>query len=50
MKITMDMMAPAMFAGLVLIMLVGFPVAFSLAALGFDPAEQPVDFSLYETI
>src|SRR5580765_8433388 len=35
MKITMDMMAPAMFAGLIVIMLVGFPVAFSLAALGF---------------
>ena len=28
------MMAPAMFAGLVIVMLIGFPVAFSLAALG----------------
>jgi len=32
--ITMDMMAPLMFAGLVFVMLIGFPVAFSLAALG----------------
>jgi TRAP-type mannitol/chloroaromatic compound transport system permease large subunit len=28
------LLAPAMFAGLVVFMLVGFPVAFSLAALG----------------
>ncbi len=32
--ITMQMMAPLMFAGLVGVMLIGFPVAFSLAALG----------------
>ena len=31
---TMDTFAPLMFAGLILIMLIGFPVAFSLAALG----------------
>jgi tripartite ATP-independent transporter DctM subunit len=31
---TMQAMAPLMFAGLICIMLVGFPVAFSLAALG----------------
>ena len=30
----MQNFAPLMFAGLVLIMLIGFPVAFSLAALG----------------
>ena len=35
MTITMDQMAPAMFAGMILVMLIGFPVAFSLAALGF---------------
>ena len=29
----MENFAPIMFAGLVLIMLIGFPVAFSLAAL-----------------
>ncbi len=32
--ITVEMMAPMMFAGLVIVMLIGFPVAFSLAALG----------------
>lgn len=32
--ITMQTMAPLMFAGLVFVMLIGFPVAFSLAALG----------------
>ncbi|MGD9943778.1 MAG: TRAP transporter large permease subunit [Burkholderiaceae bacterium] len=31
---TMENMAPLMFAGLVIVMLIGFPVAFSLAALG----------------
>ncbi len=31
---TMQSFAPMMFAGLILIMLIGFPVAFSLAALG----------------
>jgi TRAP-type mannitol/chloroaromatic compound transport system permease large subunit len=31
----MENFAPIMFAGLVLIMLIGFPVAFSLAALGW---------------
>ena len=30
----METFAPMMFAGLVLIMLIGFPVAFSLSALG----------------
>jgi tripartite ATP-independent transporter DctM subunit len=32
--ITLEMMAPLMFAGLVIIMLIGYPVSFSLAALG----------------
>ena len=32
--ITMQNMAPLMFGGLVVVMLIGFPVAFSLAALG----------------
>ncbi|HEU5293510.1 MAG TPA: TRAP transporter large permease subunit [Burkholderiaceae bacterium] len=31
---TMEAFAPTMFAGLILVMLIGFPVAFSLAALG----------------
>jgi tripartite ATP-independent transporter DctM subunit len=32
--ISIDMMAPLMFGGLVVVMLIGYPVAFSLAALG----------------
>jgi len=36
--ITINMMPPLMFAGLVIIMLIGFPVAFSLAALGLFSA------------
>ena len=31
---TMDLFAPLMFAGLVIVLMVGFPVAFSLTALG----------------
>ena len=31
------LMAPAMFAGLVIFMLIGFPVTFSLSALGLTP-------------
>ena len=34
MTIDMDVMAPAMFGGLVIFLLLGFPVAFSLSALG----------------
>src|SRR6187455_3808891 len=34
--ITLDMMPPMMFGGLVLAMLIGFPVAFTLAAVGFS--------------
>ena len=33
--IPLDLMPPLMFGGLVVFMLIGFPVAFSLAALGF---------------
>ena len=32
--ITLEMMPPIMFGGLVLAMLIGFPVAFTLAAVG----------------
>ena len=32
--ISMESFPPLMFAGLILVMLIGFPVAFSLAALG----------------
>src|SRR3954464_1052692 len=34
--ITMDMMPPLMFGGLIVAMLIGFPVAFTLAALGLS--------------
>ena len=33
--ITLENFPPLMFAGLIFVMLIGFPVAFSLAALGF---------------
>jgi TRAP-type mannitol/chloroaromatic compound transport system permease large subunit len=33
--IPLEWMPPLMFSGLILIMLIGYPVAFSLAALGF---------------
>ena len=34
--ITLEMMPPLMFGGLILAMLIGFPVAFTLAAVGFS--------------
>ena len=34
--ITLEMMPPLMFGGLILTMLIGFPVAFTLAALGLS--------------
>src|SRR3954469_19508704 len=34
--ITLEMMPPLMFGGLILAMLIGFPVAFTLAAIGFS--------------
>ena len=34
--ITLEMMPPLMFSGLVLAMLIGFPVAFTLAAVGLS--------------
>src|SRR5438874_389113 len=34
--ITLEMMPPLMFGGLILAMLIGFPVAFTLAALGIS--------------
>jgi len=47
MTIEKEMMAPAMFAGLILIMLIGFPVAFSLAALGFGFALLAIHFGFF---
>ncbi len=43
----MSMMAPAMFAGLIIIMLAGFPVAFSLAALGFGFAVLAIQLGFF---
>ena len=40
--ITLEMMPPLMFGGLILAMLIGFPVAFTLAALGLF-VRIPVD-------
>ncbi len=34
--ITLEMMPPLMFGGLVLAMQIGFPVSFTLAAVGFS--------------
>ena len=34
--ISLEMMPPLMFGGLVLAMLIGYPVAFTLAAVGFS--------------
>ena len=50
-----DMMAPLMFAGLVLFMLIGYPVAFSLAAVGLSfgfvaISEGFFDFSLMQAL
>jgi tripartite ATP-independent transporter DctM subunit len=45
---TMQMMAPAMFLGLILFMLIGFPVAFSLAALGFSFAFWAISLGFFK--
>ena len=41
---TMSLMPPLMFGGLVLFMLIGFPVAFSLAALGLTAGLFAIHF------
>ena len=53
--ISHEMMAPLMFAGLVLFMLIGYPVAFSLAAVGLSfgfvaISEGFFDFSLMQAL
>jgi tripartite ATP-independent transporter DctM subunit len=45
--ITLDMMPPLMFGGLVLFMLVGYPVAFSLAALGIAFGFVAIDHGFF---
>ncbi len=46
--ITVEMMPPLMFGGLVLFMLVGFPVAFSLAALGLASAFVSIQLGFFQ--
>src|SRR5439155_5149397 len=45
--ITLDAMPPLMFGGLVLFMLVGYPVAFSLAALGIAFGFVAIDHGFF---
>ena len=42
-----EWMAPAMFAGMVLILLIGFPVAFSLGALGLGAAAVAMSMGVF---
>ena len=46
--ITLEMMPPLMFGGLVLAMLIGFPVAFSLAALGLSFGFLSIDLGFFD--
>ena len=45
---TMTMMAPTMFGALILFMIIGFPVAFSLAALGFTFAFWAISLGFFK--
>ena len=45
--ITMENMAPLMFASLVFVMLIGFPVAFSLAALGLGAGAVSIHLGFF---
>src|SRR5260370_2570612 len=47
MIIPLEWMPPAMFAGLVVFMLIGYPVAFSLAAVGFFFGFLSIDFGYF---
>ena len=42
MTITLEMMPPLMFGCMIVFLLIGFPVAFSLAAVGIDPTASGV--------
>ena len=48
--ITHDAMAPLMFAGLILFMLIGYPVAFSLAAVGLSFGFVAIHEGFFATI
>ena len=43
-----EMMAPLMFAGLVVFMLIGYPVAFSLAAVGLSFGFLAIHMGLFD--
>ena len=45
---TMALMAPTMFGALILFMIIGFPVAFSLAALGFSFAFWAISLGFFK--
>jgi tripartite ATP-independent transporter DctM subunit len=45
--IPLELMAPLMFAGLVIVMLIGYPVAFSLAALGLGFGLVAVEMGMF---
>jgi tripartite ATP-independent transporter DctM subunit len=47
MIIPLEWMPPAMFAGLVVFMIIGYPVAFSLAAVGFFFGFLSIDFGYF---
>ena len=44
---TVEQFAPLMFLGLILVMLIGFPVAFSLAALGLFCGLYAIDMGWF---
>ncbi|MDE2375958.1 TRAP transporter large permease subunit [Bradyrhizobium sp.] len=46
--ITLEMMPPLMFGGLVLAMLIGYPVAFTLAALGLSFGFLAIDLGFFD--
>ena len=46
--ITLEMMPPLMFGGLILAMLIGFPVAFTLAALGLSFGFLSIDLGFFD--
>ena len=50
MQLTFDMMAPLMFGGLIVFMLIGFPVSFSLAAVGLFFGLFSIEQGFFEAI
>jgi tripartite ATP-independent transporter DctM subunit len=48
--LTFDMMAPLMFGGLIVFMLIGFPVAFSLAAVGLFFGIISIEIGFFEAV